>query len=128
MLKPLETNVGIRSFDLNNSDDSAMQGVDVTYYNQGSMHVVWSGATSSDGFTMQGQLAVETSNNRADWEQLVDSTGTAVTIPINMASGHVLIRKMYVDWKFIRFNWTKNNSTGGQATCYGVFKHIGSYK
>lgn len=127
-MKPLRTDLGIHAFDLNSASDDTMQGIDVSYYNQGSLHVVWNGATSSDGFTSQGEFAVETSNNRTDWEQLMDSAGSAVVIPIDSSDGHVLVRKMYVDWAYIRFNWTQNNSSGGSATCYGIFKKIGSYK
>lgn len=126
---PLLSNVGLDKFDLSSADNALMVGEKVLHYDIGSLDVVWSGATSSDGFTSKGQFAVETSNNKVDWEPLVDSTLTPVVIRINAASGHVLVRRMlYMEWAYIRFNWTKNNSTGGSATCYGIFKHMGSYK
>lgn len=121
-LRFIEPKFGLENFSLNNSSNDNIKEEDVGNFLRGSIQLDWINATSSDAFLTPGVFAVYVSNNRQKWQQLLDSTGTPVTIPINAANGTTLVRRIIVDFHFIKLAWTKNNSTGGIVKCTSIFK------
>ena len=119
-----ETNLGVNAFPLNTANDE-FKGFDVSDKDIGGLQVVWSGATSSDAFTSKGKFDVQISNDGLNWNTLKDTVNADVSIEIGVAAGNTHIRLITIDFKWIRLKWTKNNSTGGTAKCFGIFKAQG---
>lgn len=119
-----ETNLNVENFPLSSSSDE-FKGFDVSDKDIGGLQLVWKNATSSDNFATKGQFDVQISNDGLNWNTLVDSNNTEVVIAVGAANGNVHVRLITIDFKWIRLKWTKNNSTGGTAKCFGLFKAQG---
>lgn len=121
-LRFIEPDFGLTNFSLSSASRTEFNIVDVGNFIRGSLQLTWSGATSSDAFATPATFSVLISNDRKNWEPLLDSLGNPVVISIGAASGHVFVRKMIVDWHQIKIDYAKGNSTGGTLNCKAVFK------
>lgn len=120
----LESSLGVDGFVLSGVD-SVAEGVAVNTYQIGSVQIVWKSATSSDVFTSKGTFDIQISNDAINWNTLKDTNNADVNVEIGSANGNVHVRLITIDFKWIRLKWVKNNSTGGTAKCFAVFKTQG---
>lgn len=120
----LESSLGVDGFVLSGVS-SVAEGVSVNTYHLGSIQIVWVGATSSDVFTSKGKFEIQISNDAINWNTLKDTDNNDVDVEVGAATGNVHVRLITIDFKWIRLKWTKNNSTGGTAKCFAIFKTQG---
>lgn len=116
-----QSNLGVNGFDL--SKASAVSVGDpfpLENFSTGSIQITWSGATSSDAFTSLGTFEFKVSNDNVNWFTL----STPATITINAATGSKLFTlPVSLPYTYGKLEWTKNNSTGGTAKCFAIFKN-----
>lgn len=88
------------------ASNQTSSSTDLAFKDKGRAYAVWSGATN-----LTGTLDVQISNDNVTWRTI-----TAVTIPLDSASGSHEIVLPSMDFNYLRFKYTAGTENSGSLT------------